>query len=119
MQPFEVLGLDTYMVFVFQENLQKWLTDDKARDQLVIRFGHDTEVYWNDARQKKPEPVHKRSVSYICVSLEQCYMFMLPSSELMMLSSYAVLDRELCAVVSNRYIPCDTSQAGGSCLGWC
>jgi translation initiation factor 3 subunit B len=61
MQPFEVLGLDTYMVFVFQENLQKWLTDDKARDQLVIRFGHDTEVYWNDARQKKPEPVHKRS----------------------------------------------------------
>lgn len=46
-----------------QENLQQWLTDEKARDQLVIRAGSDTEVLWNDARHLKPEPVYKRAVS--------------------------------------------------------
>ncbi|XP_010454917.1 PREDICTED: eukaryotic translation initiation factor 3 subunit B-like [Camelina sativa] len=46
--------------YVPAENYQKWLTDEKARDQLVIRHGADTEVYWNDPRQKMPEPVHKR-----------------------------------------------------------
>lgn len=51
----------------FQENLQKWLTDEKARDQLVIRSGPDTEVLWNDPRQKNTEPVHKRPVSYLTV----------------------------------------------------
>ncbi|XP_057807553.1 eukaryotic translation initiation factor 3 subunit B-like isoform X1 [Salvia miltiorrhiza] len=43
------------------ENLQKWLMDEKARDQFVIRAGTDTEVLWNDARQSKPELVYKRS----------------------------------------------------------
>uniref|UniRef100_A0A5B6Z9D4 Putative eukaryotic translation initiation factor 3 subunit B-like n=1 Tax=Davidia involucrata TaxID=16924 RepID=A0A5B6Z9D4_DAVIN len=43
------------------ENLQHWLTDEKARDQFVIRAGSDTEVLWNDARHLKPEPVYKRS----------------------------------------------------------
>ncbi|KAA8518538.1 hypothetical protein F0562_016012 [Nyssa sinensis] len=43
------------------ENLQHWLTDDKARDQFVIRAGSDTEVLWNDGRHLKPEPVYKRS----------------------------------------------------------
>ncbi|XP_051147222.1 eukaryotic translation initiation factor 3 subunit B-like isoform X2 [Andrographis paniculata] len=43
------------------ENLQKWLTDEKARDQFVIRAGSDTEVMWNDARHAKPELVYKRS----------------------------------------------------------
>ena len=47
----------------FQENLQQWLTDEKARDQFVIRAGSDTEVLWNDARHLKPEPVYKRTVS--------------------------------------------------------
>ena len=46
-----------------QENLQQWLTDEKARDQFVIRSGSDTEVLWNDARQLKPDPVYKRAVS--------------------------------------------------------
>ncbi|KAF5461330.1 hypothetical protein F2P56_017440 [Juglans regia] len=43
------------------ENLQHWLTDEKARDQFVIRAGSDTEVLWNDARHLKPEPVYKRA----------------------------------------------------------
>ncbi|XP_038998070.1 eukaryotic translation initiation factor 3 subunit B-like [Hibiscus syriacus] len=44
------------------ENLQKWLADEKARDQFVIRSGTDTEVLWNDARQSKTELVYKRTV---------------------------------------------------------
>lgn len=51
-----------------QENLQQWLTDEKARDQFVIRAGSDTEVLWNDARHLKPEPVYKRAVSRIYIS---------------------------------------------------
>ncbi|KAK2643511.1 hypothetical protein Ddye_025274 [Dipteronia dyeriana] len=43
------------------DNLQQWLTDEKARDQFVIRAGSDTEVLWNDARHLKPEPVYKRT----------------------------------------------------------
>ncbi|VFQ75834.1 unnamed protein product [Cuscuta campestris] len=43
-----------------RENLQNWLTDDRARDQFVIHAGPDTEVLWNDARQMKPELVYKR-----------------------------------------------------------
>ncbi|ESQ54011.1 hypothetical protein EUTSA_v10027018mg, partial [Eutrema salsugineum] len=39
-------------------NLQKWLTDEKARDQFVIRCGSDTEVLWNDTRHLKSESVH-------------------------------------------------------------
>ncbi|KAK8522409.1 hypothetical protein V6N13_115379 [Hibiscus sabdariffa] len=63
------------------ENLQKWLTDEKARDQFVIRAGTDTEVLWNDARQSKTELVYKRTIS-MSVSFDQ------------------VLDRKFCAVVS-------------------
>ncbi|EEF46838.1 Eukaryotic translation initiation factor 3 subunit, putative [Ricinus communis] len=47
--------------YVPGENLQHWLTDEKARDQFVIRAGSDTEVFWNDARQLKPDPVYKRA----------------------------------------------------------
>ncbi|KAH8504065.1 hypothetical protein H0E87_011635 [Populus deltoides] len=47
--------------YVPGENLQHWLTDEKARDQFVIRAGSDTEVFWNDARHLKPDPVYKRA----------------------------------------------------------
>ncbi|KAI3936147.1 hypothetical protein MKX01_021427 [Papaver californicum] len=55
------------------ENLQQWLTDEKARDQFVIRAHHDTAVFWNDPRQSMPVPVYRREV---------------------------MLDREFCSVVS-------------------
>ncbi|KAL6906358.1 hypothetical protein ACP4OV_003959 [Aristida adscensionis] len=42
------------------ENLLKWLTDEKARDQFVIRAGTFTEVYWNDARKLTPELVYQK-----------------------------------------------------------
>ncbi|KAG2244272.1 hypothetical protein Bca52824_093869 [Brassica carinata] len=40
-------------------NLHTWLTDEKARDQFVVRCGPDTEVSWNDTRHLKSESVHK------------------------------------------------------------
>lgn len=43
------------------ENLVAWLTDDRGRDQFVIRFGSETEVYWNNASQGKPDPVYHRT----------------------------------------------------------
>ncbi|KAI8000938.1 Eukaryotic translation initiation factor 3 subunit B [Camellia lanceoleosa] len=46
------------------ENLQQWLTDEKGRDQFVIRSGLDMEVLWNDVRQMKPEPTYKHSLSW-------------------------------------------------------
>ena len=59
---------DLYALASLQENLQQWLTDEKARDQFVIRAGSDTEVLWNDAMQLKAEPVYKRAVSRIYLS---------------------------------------------------
>ncbi|XP_078439767.1 eukaryotic translation initiation factor 3 subunit B-like [Wolffia australiana] len=47
--------------YVPGENLHKWLTDEKARDQFVICAGRETEVLWNDARHMKPELVYRRS----------------------------------------------------------
>lgn len=44
-------------------NLHTWLTDEKARDQFVVRCGPDTEVSWNDTRHLKSESVHKLQVS--------------------------------------------------------
>ncbi|KAL8162186.1 hypothetical protein V2J09_013675 [Rumex salicifolius] len=44
------------------ENLQRWLMDPKARDQFVIRAGHDSEVLWNDARLMAPDSVYKRTM---------------------------------------------------------
>ncbi|WMV11052.1 hypothetical protein MTR67_004437 [Solanum verrucosum] len=55
-----VPGVRLFTSSVFFEMLLKWLTDEKARDQYVIRSGGDTEVLWNDARQMKPELVYKR-----------------------------------------------------------
>lgn len=46
-----------------------WLTDERGRDQFVVCFGSETEVYWNDARQGKPDPVYHRSVSNIVLNL--------------------------------------------------
>ncbi|KAG0447216.1 hypothetical protein HPP92_028477 [Vanilla planifolia] len=46
--------------YVAGENLQLWLTDEKGRDQFVIRAGTFTEVFWNDPRQMIPELVYRR-----------------------------------------------------------
>lgn len=43
--------------------------DEKARDQYVIRAGFDTEVFWNDARQSKPDPVFQKPVSELKFSI--------------------------------------------------
>lgn len=49
-------------MYLLQENLHQWLTDEKARDQFVIRAATFSEVFWNDPRQMMPELVYRRQV---------------------------------------------------------
>jgi hypothetical protein len=44
-----------------QENLWTWMMDKRGRDQFVVRYGDETEVYWNDAQRAQAEDVYKRS----------------------------------------------------------
>lgn len=46
---------------ISQPNLHKWLSDEKARDQLVIRAGTSTAVYWKDV---VPELVYQKQIPY-------------------------------------------------------
>lgn len=42
-----------------RENLQSWMMDDRGRDQFVIRYADETEIYWNDGAHKRAEEVYK------------------------------------------------------------
>lgn len=46
--------------FVAQENLREWSVDRRGRDQFLLRYLDDTEVFWNDAQRTLPESVYKR-----------------------------------------------------------
>ena len=39
--------------FNAQENLQEWMLDTRGRDQFVIRYRDQTEIYWNDAARSQ------------------------------------------------------------------
>ncbi len=43
-----------------RQDMMSWLLDARGRDQFVVRFGDDAEVYWNDAHAKRPEEVYRR-----------------------------------------------------------
>ncbi|KAG6395119.1 hypothetical protein SASPL_145711 [Salvia splendens] len=95
------------------ENLQKWLMDEKARDQFVIRAGTDTEVLWNDARQSKPELVYKRSVSeFLFITLLALALFIVSFALNFKCSIAAVLDRKFCPVVPTWDLLGHSTQAG-------
>ncbi len=38
-----------YCLYAMQENLQAWMADRRGRDQFAVRWGDETEVFWNDA----------------------------------------------------------------------
>jgi translation initiation factor 3 subunit B len=42
------------------ENYSAWLLDERAIDQYVVRYGKETEIYWNEVN-KKPEPLKAKS----------------------------------------------------------
>jgi len=44
-----------------RSDMMSWLLDGRGRDQFVVRFGDESEVYWNDAAAKRPEEVYRRS----------------------------------------------------------
>jgi translation initiation factor 3 subunit B len=41
-----------------RENLQSWMMDERGRDQYVIRYADETEVYWNDGAHKRSDAVY-------------------------------------------------------------
>ena len=43
-----------------QDNLQEWMLDKRGRDQFVIRYGDETEIFWNDAARSQVRPTHAR-----------------------------------------------------------
>ena len=44
-----------------RNDMMSWLLDSRGRDQFVVRFGDESEVYWNDAAAKRPEEIYRRS----------------------------------------------------------
>jgi translation initiation factor 3 subunit B len=39
------------------ENLNSWMLDKLGRDQFVLRSGSMTEVFWNDGKRNRSDPV--------------------------------------------------------------
>jgi len=63
--------------FVPKENLLAWLEDSHARDQFVVRYNEETEIWWNDPTKPHAEPLHSRknwSDSYVSWSPRGTYM---------------------------------------------
>lgn len=54
---FRVFGMSSL------ENLQNWITDEKARDLFVTSDGDVAQVSWNDAGVLKPELIYCGNVS--------------------------------------------------------
>jgi uncharacterized protein with WD repeat len=43
-----------------QEDLNSWLIDARARDQYVLRWAENTEIFWNDPMGDKLEPCYSK-----------------------------------------------------------
>jgi hypothetical protein len=41
--------------FEVKANLNSWMLDDLGRDQFVLRFGRETQIYWNDPLRRPGE----------------------------------------------------------------
>ena len=54
--------------YVPKESLLQWMEDENARDQYVVRYNDETEIWWNDPTKPNPEPAYARhnwSDSYV------------------------------------------------------
>ena len=65
--------------YVPREDLHSWLLDPTARDQLVMRFNEETEIWWNDSSLANPEAKaeysrHNWSDSYVSWSPRGTYL---------------------------------------------
>lgn len=60
-----------------QEDLTSWLLDPRARDQYVIRWADNTEIFWNDPGQEKLEPLYGKkgwTDTHVCWSPRGRYL---------------------------------------------
>ena len=60
-----------------KEHLQSWLLDKGARDQYVVRYGDETEIWWNDPTKPDNEALYARrnwSDAYVSWSPRGTYL---------------------------------------------
>eukprot|EP00310_Coccolithus_braarudii_P012456 CAMPEP_0183351492 /NCGR_PEP_ID=MMETSP0164_2-20130417/25201_1 /TAXON_ID=221442 /ORGANISM="Coccolithus pelagicus ssp braarudi, Strain PLY182g" /LENGTH=673 /DNA_ID=CAMNT_0025523685 /DNA_START=48 /DNA_END=2069 /DNA_ORIENTATION=+ len=63
--------------YVPKENLKSWLLDPTARDQFVVRYNEECEIWWNDPTRPDPVPEHSRrgwSENYVAWSPRGTYL---------------------------------------------
>jgi len=63
--------------FVPKESLHDWLSDKHARDQFVVRYNDETEIWFNDPTKPNPNPHYARhnwSDSYVSWSPRGTYL---------------------------------------------
>ena len=46
--------------FVPKEDMRHWLMDPAARDQLVVRYNDETEIWWNESTKPASDPEYSR-----------------------------------------------------------
>ena len=57
--------------------MQSWLLDEGARDQFAVRYGDETEIWWNDPTKPNHEPEYSRrnwSENYVSWSPQGTYL---------------------------------------------
>ncbi len=60
-----------------KDNLQSWLLDKGARDQYAVRYGDETEIWWNDPTKPDNEALYARrnwSDAYVSWSPRGTYL---------------------------------------------
>uniref|UniRef100_A0A7S3WP66 Eukaryotic translation initiation factor 3 subunit B n=1 Tax=Strombidinopsis acuminata TaxID=141414 RepID=A0A7S3WP66_9SPIT len=63
--------------YVPRENLHHWLLDEGARDQFVLRYNDETEIWWNDPGKPDQKPDHSKkhwSERLVCWSPRGAYL---------------------------------------------
>jgi len=63
--------------FFPKENMHNWLEDEAARDQFVVRYGDETEVWWNDPNKQHHQPAYSKknwSDNYVSWSPEGTFL---------------------------------------------
>ena len=124
---------DTTMAFAESDSLwpfvQEWLMDRRGRDQFAIRYGDETEIYWNDHQKALAEEVSPPSatstdtlgVSNVLLSLiiSKLVVSRADSDASVVTAGLQaqLLDGELCAVVAQGRLPGHSAHSRSGRLG--
>lgn len=109
--------------------VQEWLMDRRGRDQFAIRYGDETEIYWNDHQKALAEEVSPPSATNTDTLVSQRVLLSLITSKIFASCADSdasgvaagvqaqLLDGELCPVVPQGQLPGHSAHAGSGSLG--